>query len=161
MSIFTFLLTMPPPAVPRSLRCGHCRTFVRRLHSMGNQLHVCARPLSLYSRDILLMYTAAEANITVTVFDSSDFTLFTSSGQAFLPPDSSAPVPGCYIPDLSSLKTNFSFVFATIATSLMPNLPRSFPKTYWLSLKSDVLDWCIPPYPCTHCRCRHCIHELP
>jgi hypothetical protein len=43
----------------------------------------------------------------------------------------------------------------------MPNLPRSFPKTYWLSLKSDVLDWCIPPYPCTHCRCRHCIHELP
>jgi hypothetical protein len=89
----------------------------------------------------LCMYTPAEASVTVTVFDSSDRTLFTSSGQIVLPPDSSAPVPGCQLPPLSSLKTNFSFVFVTVATTPAPDLPPPFPKTYWLSLQDDVLDW--------------------
>jgi hypothetical protein len=127
---------------------------------MGSQLHVrSATPQTTYFRiiiksiclrNIVRMYTPTEASVVVTVFDSSDRTLFTSSGQLILPPDTSAPVPGCYIPPFSSLKTNFSFVFVTITTIPAPNVPRPFPKTYWLSSTTDVLDWCVffPPAAC-------------
>ncbi len=80
----------------------------------------------------------------MTVYDITDTTLFFSSGQVNLPPDTSAPT-GLSLPPLSSLHTNYSFVFVTVTTASSSSaLPSSPPKTYWLSTKSDdVLDWCL------------------
>lgn len=143
--MFTLFAVHPPLSQPLS--------FLPLLPSLSQFREATAAITSLLSYSdksvwaVNSMYAPVQVKVTLTIFDSSDNTLFTLSGQANLPPDSSLPIPGLSVPPLSTLKTNYSFVFVSIATVPSSDLPPTLPKTYWLPFKDDVLDWYRLPLP--------------